>query len=159
MTWLLQFICKVIVFSEMGVRGLTSFVKSIESLWTTVEVKNAELVIDGSALCNSLYSDNGFDRQCGGQYQEFYDIIVSFFKVLDSSSVESFVVLDGAHDSSDKKLDTFKKRAKERIQTADMLAKNPKLANPDVFVCPLLLNLVFVKALRDLGIKFAFSDW
>lgn len=143
----------------MGVRGLTSFVKSIESLWTTVEVKNTKLVIDGSALCNSLYSDNGFDRQCGGQYQEFYDIIVSFFEVLDSSGVESFVVLDGAHDSSDKKLDTFKKRAKERIQTADMLAKNPKLANPDVFVCPLLLNLVFVKALRDLGIKFAFSDW
>lgn len=96
--------------------------------------------------------------RCGGQYNEFYDIIESFFQSLSSVGVESFVVLDGAN-ISDNKLDTYKKRSEERIQTADMLAKNPAAANKDVFVYPLLLNFVFTRALRDLGVKFAVSDW
>ena len=143
---------------EMGVRGLFSFLKPIEEIWTTIELREKQLVIDGSALCNSLYEDNGLDRRCGGQYNQFYDRIVSFFQSLSSVGVESFVVLDGAN-ISDNKLDTYKKRSEERIQTADMLAKNPAAANKDVFVYPLLLNFVFTRALRDLGVKFAVSDW
>ena len=46
---------------EMGVRGLFSFLKPIEEIWTTIELREKQLVIDGSALCNSLYADNGFD--------------------------------------------------------------------------------------------------
>ena len=124
---------------EMGVRGLFSFLKPIEEIWTTIELREKQLVIDGSALCNSLYADNGFDRRRGGQYEEFYNIIMSFFRSLRSVDVESFVVLDGAN-ISDNKLNTYKKRSKEKIQTADMLAKNPAAANKDVFVYPLLLN-------------------
>ena len=109
---------------EMGVRGLFSFLKPIEEIWTTIELREKQLVIDGSALCNSLYEDNGLHRRCGGQYNEFYKIIVSFFESLRSVGVKSLVVLDGAN-ISDYKLDTYKKRSKERIQTADTLAKNP----------------------------------
>ena len=141
----------------MGVRGLFSFLDPIEEIWTTIELREKQLVIDGSALCNSLYEDNGLDRRCGGQYNEFYDIIVSFFQSLRSVGVESFVVLDGAN-INDNKLDTYKKRSEERIQTADMLAKNPAAASKDVFVYPLLLNFVFTRALRDLEVKFAVSD-
>ena len=150
--------CLKFFIKEMGVRGLFSFLKPIEEIWTTIELREKQLVIDGSALCNSLYDDNGLDRRCGGQYNEFYDIIESFFQSLSSVGVESFVVLDGAN-ISDNKLDTYKKRSEERIQTADMLAKNPAAANKDVFVYPLLLNFVFTRALRDLGVKFAVSDW
>ncbi|XP_022803979.1 protein asteroid homolog 1-like [Stylophora pistillata] len=142
----------------MGVRGLFSFVEPIEQLWETIELRrDTKLVIDGSALSNSLYTDNCLDRRCGGQYKEFYDIIVDFFNALESVGVESFVVLDGAY-TSDNKLDTYRKRSKERIKTANMLAKNPKEANKDVFVYPLLLNFVFARALNDLGVKFAVSD-
>ena len=141
----------------MGVGGLFSFLNPIEEIWTTIELREKQLVIDGSALCNSLYEDNGLDRRCGGQYNEFYDIIVSFFQSLRSVGVESFVVLDGAN-INDNKLDTYKKRSEERIQTADMLAKNPAAVNKDVFVYPLLLNFVFTRSLRDLEVKFAVSD-
>ena len=152
LTTRLKFLIKV-----MGVRGLFSFLNPIEEIWTTIELREKQLVIDGSALCNSLYEDNGLDRRCGGQYNEFYDIIVTFFQSLRSVGVESFVVLDGAN-INDNKLDTYKKRSEERIQTADMLAKNPAAANKDVFVYPLLMNFVFTRALRDLEVKFAVSD-
>lgn len=143
----------------MGVRGLTTYITSIGSLWTQTELRNTKLVIDGPGLCNCLYVDNGFDRQCGGQYEEFYNVVLSFFAALDSWDVDSFVVLDGAHDQSDKKLDTFKKRSAQRIQTGDALCRNGKPTDGDTFVLPLLSNLVFVQALRDRGVKFAVPDW
>ena len=142
----------------MGVRGLTSYINSIGSLWKQIELRNTKLVIDGPGLCNWLYVDSGFDRQCGGQYEEFYHLVLSFFDALYSRDVESFVVLDGAHDPSDKKLDTFKKRSAQRIQTGDALC-NGRSTDDDVFVQPLLCNLVFVQALRDRSVKFAVSDW
>ncbi len=142
----------------MGVRGLTSYINSIGGLWTQIELRNTKLIIDGPSLYSALYVDNGFDRRCGGQYYEFYNAVLSFFDALDSKGVESFVILDGAHDSSDKKLETFKKRAVDRIQTADALSKNSRPTNGDVFLLPLLSNLVFVQALKDRGIKFAVAD-
>lgn len=142
----------------MGVRGLTSYINSIGGLWTQIELKNTKLIIDGPSLYSVLYMDNGLDRRCGGQYEELYNIVLSFFDALHSNGVEAFVILDGAHDSSDKKLDTFKKRAVERIQTAYALFKNSEPANGDVFVLPLLTNLVFVQALKDRGIRFAVAD-
>ena len=143
----------------MGVRGLTSYVEKIQSLWTQKELQNEKLVIDGSALCNCLYRDYGFDRRCGGQYEEFYDKVVSFFKALKSKDVEALVILDGAYDQSDAKLETRKKRSEKRIQTFDMLSKcsEPPLNN-DGFQLPLLSKHVFVQALEDLAIKFAVSD-
>ena len=142
----------------MGVRGLTNYVNLIGSLWTQIELRNTKLVIDGPNLYSVLYMDNDFDRRCGGEYDKFYYIVLSFFDALDSKGVESFVILDGAHDSSNKKLDTFLERAVERIQTADALSKGSRAANNDVFLLPLLSNLVFVQALRDRGIKFAVAD-
>lgn len=139
----------------MGVHGLFSFVKPIEQLWETIELRRGtKLVIDGSALYKSLHKDSSLDKRRGGQYKEFYDIIIGFFRALKSVGVESFVVLDGA--TSEKKLETYKKRSEERIKTADKLAKKPAIK--DDFVCPLLLNFVFVRALRDLRVKFAVSD-
>ena len=141
----------------MGVRGLTSYINSIGSLWTQTELRNTKLVIDGPGLCNFLYLDSDFDRQCGGQYEEFYNVVLSFFAALDSRGVDSYVVLDGAHDRSDKKLNTFKERSAQRIQSGDALW-NGRSTDGDVFVLPLLSNLVFVQALRDRGVKFAVPD-
>ena len=142
----------------MGVRGLTSYINSIGGLSTQIELRNTKLVIDGPSLYSALLVDNGLDRRCGGQYEEFYSIVLSFFDALNSRGVESFVILDGAHDSSDKKLETFKKRAVDRIQTADALSKNSIQSNGDVFLLPLLSNLVFVQALKERDIKFAVAD-
>lgn len=143
---------------KMGVRGLTSYINSIESLWTQIELQDAKLIIDGSGLCNYLYVKYGFDCRCGGQYEEFYDAVLSFFDSLYSKGIESFVVLDGAQHPSGKKLETHKKRANERIETSCALAENWAPEDGDKFLLPLLSKLVFLQALRDRDIKFAVCD-
>lgn len=135
----------------MGVRGLTSYIADIETLWTQIELRNTKLIIDGSSLCNYLYKSDGFDCRYGGQYYEFYNAVLSFFDALDSKGVESFVILDGAQDLSGKNLDTHKKRAKERIETFETFFSND-------FLLPLLSELVFIQALRDRDIRFAVCD-
>ncbi|KAJ7362096.1 Protein asteroid 1 [Desmophyllum pertusum] len=62
-------------------------------------LQNTKLVIDGSSLCYYLYR---LDCQCGGQYDEFYNTVLSFFDALISNGVESFVIFDGADDPSGK---------------------------------------------------------
>ena len=143
---------------KMGVRGLTSYVNSIETLWKRqTKLKNTKLIIDGCGLCNDLYK-NVFDCRCGGQYEEFYNAALSFFKALDSNGVESFVVLDGAQHASGKKSETHMKRANQRIETSCVLAENRASENGEDFLLPLLSRFVFLKALMDHGVKFAVCD-
>ena len=146
----------------MGVHGLTSYIESIGNLGEQIELLDTKLIIDGDNLCYYLYRENGFDCRCGGQYEDFFSKVVSFFDALESQGVKSFVVLDGAYDKSDKKLETKKKRAQDRIETSERLFKNERShdanGRPD-FLLPLLAKLVFVQALRDRRIKFAVSDW
>ena len=145
----------------MGVRGLTSYANSIETLWTKAKLESTKLVIDGSGLCNNLYKDL-FDCQHGGQYKEFYEAVLLFFNALKSNGVESFVVLDGAQHASGKKLETHKKRANQRVETACALAENRAPENREDFLLPLLSRLMFLQALRDLTrdhrVKFVVCD-
>ena len=140
---------------DMGIPGLTSYINSLGTLWTEINLKNTKLVIDGSCLCHYLYASNGLDCRCGGQYQEYYDVVVSFFDALISNGVETYVVFDGTHDPSGKKLETLKAGAKERVKTSNALSKS---ADDRLFLLPLLARHVFVDALRNRGVKFVFSD-
>ncbi|XP_022808281.1 protein asteroid homolog 1-like [Stylophora pistillata] len=144
----------------MSVRGLTSYLKeSAPFLGRQIELRDTKLIIDGDNLCNYLYKENGFDCRCGGQYEEFYMKVLLFFDALKSKGVESFVVLDGAYDKSDNKLETQKKRAQERIETADRLFKDETSPDGDeYFLLPLLAKFVFAQVLRDHLIRFAVSD-
>ena len=146
---------------RMGIPGLTSFVSSNENLWTTIDLHDTKLVIDGSRLCYYLYEENKLDCRCGGEYDEFYHAVVSFFDVLNLKRVECFVVFDGANDSSDKKLETLKKRAENKINNAiavlsESAGNTPYGRTP--FLLPLLTKFVFLQALRDRDIKFAICD-
>ena len=145
----------------MGVRGLTSHLEnSVKFYGTKIELRDTKLIIDGHNLCNYLYQENDFDCRCGGQYEEFYKKVQLFFDALKSKGVESFVVLDGAYDRSDKKLETQIKRTQDRIEKADQLFKNETSADDNEhFLLPLLAKFVFVEVLRDHLIKFAVSDW
>ena len=143
------------MYLAMGIPGLTSYINSIGTLWTQIDLKNTKLIIDGSCLCHYLYYSNGLDCRCGGQYQEYYDAVVSFFDALVSNGVEAYVVFDGAHDPSDKKLETLKARAKERVETSNALSKS---ADDRLFLLPLLARHVFLEALRNRGVKFVSSD-
>ena len=141
---------------NMGIRGLTSYVDSISSLWREIELQNTEVIVDGNALYHHLYTSSKLDYQSGGQYEGFHDITVSFFNSLKSNSVEAFVLLDGALDPSERKLATNVKRAKKRILDADRLTSAP---NDLDGVRPLLARRTFVQTMTEFGVKFAVCDW
>ena len=140
----------------MGIRGLTSYLERELDLWTTVYLKNTKVVIDGNGLFYRLYFGSELDCRRGGQYNAFHDRVRSFFERLDSNGVQSFVVLDGASDPSDRKLATSIKRAKESIGSAYRLASISSDAETNVR--PMLLRRVFIQALDDLEVKFSVCD-
>ena len=140
----------------MGIPGLTSYINSIEALWTSTALQNTRVVIDGSCFCHYLYISHGLDCRCGGQYREFYNAVVSFFNSLTSKGVEPLVVFDGTFHPSGKKSDTLKKRAEDTIQKSNALSKSSQLDG--VFLLPPLSKLVLIQALRDRNINFAICD-
>ena len=144
----------------MGIPKLTGYINSIRTLWTSISLQNTKLVIDGSSLSHHLYQtgysqEKGFDCRCGGQYDEFYRAVLSFFNSLDSNGVESYVIFDGADDPSDKKRETLEDRVKKRIEASQALSES---ADADKFLRPLLLKLVFLQALSNCGVKYTVCD-
>ena len=139
----------------MGIPGLTSFVHSTENLWTTIDLHDTKLVIDGMSLYFYLYANSGLDCRCGGQYNEFYQAVVAFFVALKSRRVDCFVVFDGTIDPSGKKLETIKSRIVQSIETANKLSRLP---DDGLFLIPLLSAHVFKQALRDNSIPFVICD-
>ena len=140
----------------MGIRGLTSYVDSVGSLWTKLKLQNTKVILDGSCLYYHLHISTKLNCQCGGQYTEFHEVTVSFFNSLKSNNVEAFVVLDGAYDASEKKLATLAERTKDRILEASRLANSP---DDRENVLPLLARRNFVQTMEELGVKFAVCDW
>ena len=140
----------------MGIKGLTSYVDSVGSLWTKLKLQNTKVILDGSCLYYHLHISAKLNCQCGGQYTEFHELAVSFFNSLKSNSVEAFVVLDGAYDASEKKLATLAERTKDRILEASRLANSP---DDRENVLPFLARRNFVQTMEELGVKFAVCDW
>lgn len=140
----------------MGVRGLASFLdKSAPHLGSQIKLQNTRLVIDGNNMCYYLYAQWGqFDCRYGGQYKEFYDKVLSFFDALKGKDVESFVVIDGAFDRTNKKLGTRKTGARQGIELSKKIWDGEEGSLP-----PLMTKSVFIQALRDRDINFAVSDW
>ena len=138
----------------MGIPRLTSFVNSTENLWTTIDLHDTKLVIDGMALYFYLYGKSGLYCRCGGQYDEFYQAVIAFFLALKSKHVDCFVVFDGTIDPSGKKLKTIKSRVEQSIAAANELSRY----DVDLFVIPLLSAQVFKQALRDNSIPFVVCD-
>ena len=140
----------------MGIKGLTSYVDSVGSLWTKLKLQNTKVILDGGSLYHHLHIRAKLNCRCGGQYTELHDITVSFFNSLKSNNVEAFVLLDGAYDASEKKLATLAKRTKDRILKASKLANSREIRKN---VLPLLASRNFVQTMEELEVKFAVCDW
>ena len=96
----------------MGVPKLSSFIRQRFTSWKEEEIKGY-LVIDGGSLCHQLYDD--LDWMHGGQYPEFRDHVVEYFRALQSSGIEPVVVFDGI-DYTGEKSDTIEKRCLSRTK-------------------------------------------
>src|SRR4029434_3744880 len=91
--------------------------------------EGSELVIDGCNLCNILYDGSKYDLKHGGDYYAFEILIKDFFKALKHCNIKPYVILDGGSDHTDKKLETLKQRARDRIQIGKDLSLGQIPAN------------------------------
>ncbi|KAL2079435.1 hypothetical protein ACEWY4_025179 [Coilia grayii] len=144
----------------MGVRGLMSYIKENHQFLKDCHFKDSKLIIDGSNLCFSLYRGQDFDIMHGGDYYAFEIVIKEFFQALKNCNIEPYVVLDGGSDHTDKKLETLKQRAQERIKYGRDVALGLKHYGG---IKPVLLKSVFKEILTRLKVPFVQcmeeADW
>ncbi|XP_065798866.1 protein asteroid homolog 1 isoform X5 [Muntiacus reevesi] len=134
----------------MGIRGLMSFVEDHSNeFFTDVKLRDTKIIIDGYALFHRLYFNSNLELRYGGDYDSFTDVVQKFFESLFACKICPYVVLDGGCDISDKKLNTLKDRAREKIQMAHSLS-----VGGGGYVCPLLIREVFIQVLIKLQVCF-----
>ncbi|XP_030062302.1 single-strand DNA endonuclease ASTE1 [Microcaecilia unicolor] len=133
----------------MGIHGLMSYVGSNNQFFNDLQLRNTKLIIDGNNLYHRLYFDSNLDVQLGGDYDSFTDIVHKFFETLTVCEIYPYVVLDGGCDLSNRKLETQKQRARNKIQQAQSLSRGGG-GN----VLPLLIREVFKQILTKLQVPF-----
>ncbi|XP_066440666.1 protein asteroid homolog 1 [Eleutherodactylus coqui] len=133
----------------MGIQGFMSFVSSHSNFFNEIKLKNTKLIIDGSNLYHTLHFDSGLDLVHGGDYDKFTDVLNKFFESLAMCNIQAYVVFDGGFDISNKKLETQKRRFKDKIRMAQNLSKGRGGS-----VLPLLSREVCIQVLRNLQVPF-----
>ncbi|XP_041421976.1 protein asteroid homolog 1 isoform X2 [Xenopus laevis] len=133
----------------MGIHGLMGYVGSKKYCFYDLQLRNTKIIIDGNNLYHRLYFELGLDLICGGDYHLFTDIVHKFFESLSVCEIQAYVVFDGGCDISDKKLETLKQRAKEKITMAHSLSKGEGGS-----VLPLLVREVFIQVLEKMEVPF-----
>ena len=140
----------------MGIRGLTTHVKTLENqgqVWESYNLRDTRLVIDGGGL--HYHICNGLNVKFGGQYDELQNKLKEFFSKLQSNSVVPYVVFDGIMTRDQKKFDTRKERRTERIEKLNNLWTSEKSG---YVVLPRLTQLAIVEVLQEIKVQYAVAD-
>ncbi|KAG5271239.1 hypothetical protein AALO_G00177460 [Alosa alosa] len=145
----------------MGVKGLKSYIEGKNLYLKDCHFKGSKLIIDGCNLCNVLYEASKNDLKHGGDYIVYEILIRKFFAALKNCNIEPYVILDGGSDHTDKKLETHKDRARQRIKEGKYLSLGRQYygSGPK----PTLLAIVFSQILTLLKVPFVQcmeeADW
>ena len=136
----------------MGVYGLETYVEAEGSSGSEdIELEYTRVVLDGNPLLYYLYQDCNLDVKSGGQYKQFHDKIVEFFRRLEEKRVQSFVLLDGASDPSGNKLRTSEERLKLKIKRVLDFDYKSQM--------PLLARQTFIQTIENIsGVQYAVCD-
>ena len=149
----------------MGVRGLTTFVESIDAAWETIVLPIVEgadgdiasangnaprLVIDGLALMYHLYQRSKLNYSWGGQYEEFYCLVAHHFHML-SAAFDVFVMFDGVN--PEQKEREMRTRNAERSKRLVRLMRERGEDTTGCFVMPVLATKTFYLCLADLAAR------
>lgn len=134
---------------SMGVRGLTTYIgQNADRYMDPFELHDCDLVIDGDSLSSNLYKwVSNCNSAFGGNYDQYYRTVCSFFEMLRQCNVVAYVLLDGGY--LPKKLSTVRQRLRAKIGAIKYL--NPFDAKP---MFPIMMREVFVEALEHCGIPF-----
>ncbi|XP_076112136.1 single-strand DNA endonuclease ASTE1-like [Mytilus galloprovincialis] len=128
----------------MGVPSFIILVEKNPSFWRVCHFHDMELVIDGNCLFNFLYKYLNIDAI--GNYSEYSVKLEMFFMWLINRRITPYVIFDGAYDIDDKKIETVKCRAQQRIN-------NPEEQTP------ILAKTTFTNILNKLKISFLKCDF
>lgn len=133
----------------MGVPGLTSFMNNHFHGWRKERV-SGQLVVDGYSLCHRLYT---FEWSRGGQYPEYREYILDFFKSALLSGIQPLVVFDGIDYKQEKVSTTFKRR-RDWIRFIHSRTTDMKTTPTEAYgtILPMLAIEVFQLALRELEV-------
>ena len=140
----------------MGIRGLTTYVNTLENqgqVWESYNLRDTNLVIDGGGLYYHIC--NGLNVKFGGQYDEFKNKLKEFFSKLQLNNVVPYVVFDGIKARDQKKFDTHKERKTERIEKMNNLWTSEKSG---YVVLPRLTQLAIVEVLQEIKVQYAVAD-
>lgn len=133
----------------MGVRGLTTYIaENAEQYLDAYELHDCNLVIDGDSLSSQLYkSSSQCNSSFGGDYDQYFRHVCSFFAMLKQCNVVPYVLLDGGY--LPKKLNTVKQRLRSKIGAIKHL--NP-FNCPTMF--PLMMREAFIEALQHSQVRY-----
>ena len=142
----------------MGIPKLTGFILHNFHQWSNVDVRDGRLVIDGSSLCYNLYFQH-YQWEMGGEYYEFYEIVLEYCRDLQSLRIDAYIVMDGI-DFDDSKRASHEKRCKQKFERmADMQSgRGAQERTVHFSLLPLFAKAVFHDAVRDSGLKFFVAD-
>lgn len=145
-----------VLFSEMGVRGLTSYIaKHSDQYLEPHELKDCYVVIDGNSLASQLYNCvSSCNCAFGGDYDEYANCVKNFFSLLKGCSVSSLVIFDGGYET--RKLPTVHARLKKKLSIARIVTP---VTQSKLKFFPLLMNEVFRNVLTSMQIPFAQCDF
>nr|XP_055066948.1 protein asteroid homolog 1-like isoform X1 [Misgurnus anguillicaudatus] len=142
----------------MGVQGLKSFIENNPGILSYLPFRDSKLIIDGCNFYYSLYFNSELDQMHGGEYEAFEDLITQFITNLRDCDIQPYVVIDGGSDHTDKKFETLKSRAEEKIRRASDLSIGRRGT-----CLPLHVKNVFRQTLYKLKVPFVQcteeADW
>ncbi|CAL8354117.1 unnamed protein product [Arctogadus glacialis] len=98
----------------MGVKGLSSLLEDNRRISPDIHFRDSKLVVDGNNLIYHLYYSSNLDQNHGGEYLAFQAEVQAFFKTLADCGIKPYVVMEGGSSTSDIRLETLKKRAREK---------------------------------------------
>ncbi|XP_060905487.1 protein asteroid homolog 1-like [Labrus mixtus] len=149
----------------MGVQGLTTLIEANPEIYRDVKFRKRRLVIDGCNFLYLLYFDSGLDLSHGGEYAAFEDLVERFVKALKDCGISPYVVLDGGIAQTDKKDETIRLRAMDRLQKAHQAVEGTRQAVNGIKkvhqdaqeskVLPQMASLVFRQTLARLEVPVA----
>ncbi|CAL8299595.1 unnamed protein product [Gadus morhua 'NCC'] len=136
----------------MGVKGLSSLLEDNRMISPDIHFRDRKLVVDGNNLLFHLYFSSNLDQNHGGEYLAFQVEVQAFFKTLADCGIKPYVVMDGGSSTSDIKLETFKIRAREKVQKTHDAALTGRKGR----ILPTLTKHVFRQTLNDLKVPLVY---
>lgn len=138
----------------MGVKGLTPFLEANFGFQSVLLKGFEAVVIDGNNICFTLYEKKVKECERGGEYQEFSELVRSFFRDFIDQKVKPIVVLDGLRESN--KIPVLCERRKQFYSNLEVVQEGSKPAGR-VKVIPTLVLPTFLIVIQELDIELHVS--